>query len=566
MSDEEHGDFLSSKTSVAIIILIIYTISTPIFKKCHFHYVHESGICMLLGLLIGLIANYLFDSNESFTKNLSFNDEIFFNFVLPPIIFSAGYNLKKKSFFKFLFYIVTFGIFGTLLSFGTVSSLTFLTNKWGFFSPFNLSLKQILLFSSVIASTDTVAALTFINDEDQPKLFSILFGEGVLNDAVCIVLYRIIKGFSFDNSSFSFWSIFSIINSFLLLFIMSTVLGVIGGLLCAFILKKLKRFRLNRVQETSLIIFFAFLTYSVSESLGYSPIISLLFCGIFMSHYAFYNLSFQSREESSIVSKIMSNIAEGFVFTYLGLTSGTISHESFSLSFIINIFVFCAIGRFLAVYGISLILNAFNSRVFNFSYNEQGVMFFAGCIRGAIAFGLAVSIPEMGDKKIKQLLISSTLILVFFSTIVFGALMATIVKYFTSHKNKVEVKESEQEFEKFSLQGYEGELLPIGEKKQKESTPKEDKISHRIKGLWHRIDEKYLRPFFIDDWPDVKTEHNHIAKDIIHVLEDYQKNRIKKKILNKFDSKSSLYSTSSSSSSSSEPPKLTNSESLLFKE
>ena len=80
MSDEEHGDFLSSKTSVAIIILIIYTISTPIFKKCHFHYVHESGICMLLGLLIGLIANYLFDSNESFTKNLSFNDEIFFNF------------------------------------------------------------------------------------------------------------------------------------------------------------------------------------------------------------------------------------------------------------------------------------------------------------------------------------------------------------------------------------------------------------------------------------------------------------------------------------------------------
>lgn len=567
MGDEEHGDFLSSKTSVAIIILIIYTISTPIFKKCHFHYVHESGICMLLGLFIGLIANYFFDSNESFTKNLSFNDEIFFNFVLPPIIFSAGYNLKKKSFFKFFFYIITFGIFGTLLSFGTVSSLTFLSNKWGFFSPFKLSLKQILLFSSVIASTDTVAALTFINDEDQPKLFSILFGEGVLNDAVCIVLYRIIKGFSFDNSSFSLWSIFSIINSFLLLFIMSTILGMIGGLLCSLMLKKLKKFRLNRVQETSLIVFFAFLTYSVSESMGYSPIISLLFCGIFMSHYAFYNLSFQAREESSIVSKIMSNIAEGFVFTYLGLTSGTISHESFSLSFIINVFVFCVIGRFLAVYGISLVLNAFKSRVFNFSYNEQGIMFFAGCIRGAIAFGLAISIPEMGDKTIKQLLISSTLILVFFSTIVFGALMATIVKYFTSHKNKVEVeKEQEHELEKFSLQGYEGELLAIGEKKKKENKQKEVKISHRIKGLWHRIDDKYLRPFFIDDWPDVKTEHNHIAKDIIQVLEDYQKNRLKKKILNKFDSKGSLFSTSSSSSSSSGSPKFTTSESLLFKE
>ena len=102
MSEEEHGDFLSSKTTVAIILLIIYTISTPIFHKIHFHYVHESGIIMILGLLIGVIANMF--SSTSVTKNLSFNDEVFFNFVLPPIIFSAGYNLKKKSFFTFFFY------------------------------------------------------------------------------------------------------------------------------------------------------------------------------------------------------------------------------------------------------------------------------------------------------------------------------------------------------------------------------------------------------------------------------------------------------------------------------
>ena len=48
-----------------------------------------------------------------------------------------------------------------------------------------------------------------------------------------------------------------------------------------------------------------------------------------MSHYAFYNISFQAREETSIVTKLMSNIAEGFVFAYLGLTSvSTISEDS----------------------------------------------------------------------------------------------------------------------------------------------------------------------------------------------------------------------------------------------
>jgi NhaP-type Na+/H+ or K+/H+ antiporter len=57
------------------------------------------------------------------------------------------------------------------------------------------SIKEILLFSSVISATDTVAALTFVKEETEPKLFAILFGEGVINDAVCIVLYNIIKNF-----------------------------------------------------------------------------------------------------------------------------------------------------------------------------------------------------------------------------------------------------------------------------------------------------------------------------------------------------------------------------------
>jgi hypothetical protein len=59
----------------------------------------------------------------------------------------------------------------------------------------NFSLKDILLFSAVISATDSVAPLTFIKEEQEPKLFAILFGEGVINDAVCIVLYGMLKEF-----------------------------------------------------------------------------------------------------------------------------------------------------------------------------------------------------------------------------------------------------------------------------------------------------------------------------------------------------------------------------------
>ena len=530
---------LSYKGVMAIIILIFYTIAAPIFQKLNFHYLHESGICMIVGTIIALLSKYIGNTNDSLNNFVTFDDEMFFNIVLPPIIFSAGYNLKKRAFFKYFFYIVTFGIFGTIISFGSVSALIHFSNKLNFFSPFKLDGKLILLFSSVIASTDTVAAMTFIKEDQMPKLFSILFGEGVLNDAVCIVLYRILSNFDFENKSFNFLTILSIVGSFLMMFFFSCFIGIGGGLLCSFLLKLLRRVHLNRVQETSLIIFFAFLTYLATEMLHFSPIIALLFCGIFMSHYAFYNLSFQAREESSIVSKILSNIAEGFVFTYLGLTSISISHDSFCIPFIILVFIFVLIGRFLAVYGISLLLSLCRLKIFSFDMSERGITFFAGCIRGAIAFGLAISLPEdKGDgEKIKQMLTSSTLFLVFISTVLFGALMSPIVKFFMRGKsikrsNTLENEFLGEDFKSYSLQGFDGETLTIGDFENFLEKPRV--YTNKIEGLWSKIDEKILKPIFIDNYKDAREEHSQIAKEVMQLFENHEKKKMKQKAIKSF--------------------------------
>ena len=529
---------LSYKGVVAIIILIFYTIAAPIFQKFNFHYLHESGICMIVGTLIALISKYI--GNDPLNNFVSFNEEMFFNIVLPPIIFSAGYNLKKRAFFKYFFYIIAFGIFGTIISFLTVSGLIHYSNKLKFFSPFILDNKLILLFSSVIASTDTVAAMTFIKEDQMPKLFSVLFGEGVLNDAVCIVLYNILLHFDFENSVFSFWTILSIVGSFLMMFFFSCFIGIGNGLLCSFLLKILKPVHLNRVQETSLIIFFAFLTYLITEMMHFSPIISLLFCGIFMSHYAFYNLSFQAREESSIVSKILSNIAEGFVFTYLGLTSISISHGSFSLIFVILVFIFVLIGRFVAVYGISFSLNLLKLKIFKFDLSERGITFFAGCIRGAIAFGLAISMPADSEEsaKNKQMLLSSTLILVFITTVLFGALMSPIVKFFTKGKNIQKQIPNQglipEDFKNYSLQGFDGETLTIGDFDSFLNKPS-NLHNNRIQGLWNKIDQKILKPIFIDNYNTAREEHSQIAKEIMQLFENHEKKKMKQKALKSFN-------------------------------
>lgn len=68
---------------------------------------------------------------------------------------------------------------------------------------------------------------------------------------------------------------------------------------------------------------------------------------------------------------------------------------------------------------------------FKLKLSEKGIMSCAGSIRGAIAFGLAISIDSK-NRQIKEVLISSTLILVFLTTIFFGALMPFAIKFFKS--------------------------------------------------------------------------------------------------------------------------------------
>ena len=133
---EENERNLNLDTLIAIIILVIYTVAAPIFDKIHFHYMHESGLCMIIGVIITSLSS-LMSSNKDYTKSLNFNEGVFFTFVLPLIIFSAGYNLRRQSFFKYFMYIITFGVLGTVMSFLVVSPLTYIFNRNNMFTLYN---------------------------------------------------------------------------------------------------------------------------------------------------------------------------------------------------------------------------------------------------------------------------------------------------------------------------------------------------------------------------------------------------------------------------------------------
>ena len=632
--EEEH---LSLQVLLAIILLVLYVIAAPIFEKIHFHYMHESGVVMLLGIGITLTFKFFIPSLD-FTKSLAFNDKIFFTFVLPLIIFGAGYNLKKRQFFKYFTYIFLLGVVGTLIAFTWVAPLTYFFNQFNFFylsyskydyaslikmggvpidpvtkqrlniSELNLtysgkvnstmmnildnnnystpitniifqekqeenetlpneeeesqpeeeepkndfvdlkkhpilldfSLMDALSFAAVISATDAVAALTFIHEDTEPKLFSILFGEGVVNDAVCIVIYKILTDFQREGGQFSFSSVVSMFGTFCSLFGWSFVIGLGMGIVGSLILKSLKKYSIGRQAECALICLFAYLSYILSEELELSPIIALLFNGIFNSHYSFYNLSFQAREESSILSRVLSAIAEAFVFVYLGLTAVHYFQVAFSWSFML--FELCVVmcGRFVSVFGICILMDLFHVSNFKLSFVERGICSCSGTIRGAIAFGLSISIVSK-SKLNRDILLSTTLSLVFISTIVMGALMPYFISFFKSF-NKTEKEDKKEELEYANLNDEEvnnefrfSYLHPNFDNKIEEFSKEKDleklkkRLSYWLGTYWLQFDDAYLKPKLICNWPEVKKEHDEIAEVITDVIKNYLEEKKKVK-------------------------------------
>ena len=639
--EESH---LSLQVLLAIILLVLYVIAAPIFEKIHFHYMHESGVVMLLGIGITLTFKFFIPSLD-FTKSLAFSDKIFFTFVLPLIIFGAGYNLKKRQFFKYFTYIFLLGVVGTLIAFTWVAPLTYFFNQFNFFylsyskydfatlikrggipvdpetkqrlniSQLNLTfdeketnstvmsiinnnssflkkeknilkeeenetetndkgeednkkeeeeedkkiidndyvdlnknpilldftLMDALSFAAVISATDAVAALTFIHEDTEPKLFSILFGEGVVNDAVCIVIYKILTDFQREGGQFTLSSVVSMFGTFCSLFLWSFVIGLGMGIIGSLILKSLKKYSIGRQAECALICLFAYLSYILSEELELSPIIALLFNGIFNSHYSFYNLSFQAREESSILSRVLSAIAEAFVFVYLGLTAVHYFQVAFSWSFML--FELCVVmcGRFVSVFGICILMDLFHVTNFKLSFVERGICSCSGTIRGAIAFGLSISIVSKSELN-RDILLSTTLSLVFISTIVMGALMPYFIAFFKSFLKTEQqglVKKEEIQYSSLTDEdnnefrfsylhpNFDNKLEEFSKEKNVEVLKK--RLSYWLGTYWLQFDDAYLKPKLICNWPEVKKEHDEIAEVIQEVIKKYLEEKHKKR-------------------------------------
>ena len=139
---------------------------------------------------------------------------------------------------------------------------------------------ELMLMCALLCSTDVIAAISMVNYDEQPKLFSLLFGEGVVNDAVAIIIFNSVTKFSDQELNLSTGGL--IVLDFFVLSFCSLAIGLVYGCISALLLKYLRMLTRDAIGECVLLFCIGYLAYVTAESCKQSGIISLLTAGVIM--------------------------------------------------------------------------------------------------------------------------------------------------------------------------------------------------------------------------------------------------------------------------------------------
>ncbi|TRZ01987.1 hypothetical protein DNTS_024160 [Danionella cerebrum] len=498
----------SADLLIFILLLTLTILTIWLFKHRRFRFLHETGLAMIYGLLVGVVLRYAIhvpsDMNnvtlscnvnaspatllvnvsgkfyeytlkgeigESEVDNIqdnemlrkvTFDPEVFFNILLPPIIFHAGYSLKRRHFFRNLGSILAYAFVGTVVSCFIIGLIMY---------GCVMMMKQIGHLVTVLAIFNELQV-----DSD---LYALLFGESVLNDAVAVVLSSMLLYYgrqsgvghhspggvalaeggnqthrmalngsivayqpTGDNShTFEAMAMLKSFGIFLGVFSGSFALGVATGIVTALI--------------------------------SFTPlacVVAVLFCGMTQAHYTFNNLSPESQDRTKQLFELLNFLAENFIFSYMGLTLFTFRNHVFNPIFIVFAFLAVFLGRAANIYPLSFLLNL--GRRNKIGSNFQHMMMFAG-LRGAMTF--ALSIRDTATYA-RQMMFTTTLLVVFFTVwICGGGTTQMLVGVDADQENSI---------------GPDGV--------ERRSTKQESAWLFRI---WYNFDHNYLKPLLTHSGP-----------------------------------------------------------------
>ncbi|CAJ0934557.1 unnamed protein product, partial [Mesorhabditis belari] len=408
------------KEPMIIVLWIIFAASMKIlFNHVRFlsKYIPDSALLIVVGLAIGGILKAV---KTSFTW-YSLESTTFFLFILPPIIFDAGYFMPNRALFENAGSVLLFSVVGTLFNtFAIGLSLYGLLELGIFGSGFEFSLFEILLFAALISAVDPVAVIAVFEEIHVNEfLFINVFGEALFNDGVTVVLYQMFKSFTeIGASNLVVGDYFQGAASFFVVAIGGIVIGLLFAMLTAIFTKYTQNIK---ILAPLFIFLLPYSAYLFAEMVSLSPILAISFCGMFMKQYVKGNISMSAQTSVKYFTKMLAQSSETVVFVFLGLSTISSKHK-FDWAFIGATLACCLIFRTIGVVSQCFVLNKFRTK--KFTMVDQFILSYGG-LRGAIAFGLASSMPD--TIAAKPYFITTTICVIYFTVFLQGITIKPLV-------------------------------------------------------------------------------------------------------------------------------------------
>jgi NhaP-type Na+/H+ or K+/H+ antiporter len=177
---------------------------------------------------------------------------------------------SQANFFRNIGTILTFAFAGTFISAITLGVILYLWTRLPL-DGLSISFVEAISVGATLSATDPVTILAIFNlYKVEPKLYTVIFGESILNDAIAIVLFETAQRYKTGEvANLGIVSLFEAIGIFLLVFFGSLFIGILVGIGTALALKYTLVRRYPKI-ESCLIVLIAYASYFFSNGIHMS--------------------------------------------------------------------------------------------------------------------------------------------------------------------------------------------------------------------------------------------------------------------------------------------------------
>lgn len=340
--------------------------------------------------------------------------------VLGFMIFASASKTHFDKFFKNIVPISCLAVFATIVS-SIIYGLIFYVIAT--FLNLNLNIWVCLLLGTIISPTEPMAALSELSKNGLSKsVVSVLEGESLLSDGVCVALLVFFKGIISSGT-----------RENLLFLIFKEITGALFvGFIISFVLFKLLKMSNNPILHIFISLFDVSLSYVICEICGFSGVIASVVCGMYFS----YQMNKISRWKEVVDPKelyedfwsVISTLLNSILFVLVGISIASFEYTNYLLILIPVVIVLNLLTRIAGVVIPMLFLKKIKIPG-KYNLKESAIIFSWTALKGGISLAFMLSSKDVLTNKEYLMLLNATIVTILFTMVVQGLTASKVYEY-----------------------------------------------------------------------------------------------------------------------------------------